>query len=165
MNEWSIAGAVQIYQKPACGINYFLSAVLVKGNSIVICSDGGWDLLENMLVGSIFGHPSACNVKPNQTYFQHQEHNHLSTAEVQLTHVIHRSSCTAWLGKPGLPNPIVVCTNERTCSLSSVIAMLSYVLFYWSKPHVALVILAVMRGWVSSLYFLQMLLISGYVLI
>ena len=72
MNEWSIAGAVQIYQKPACGINYFLSAVLGKGNSIVICSDGGWDLLENMLVGSIFGHPSACNVKPNQTYFQHQ---------------------------------------------------------------------------------------------
>ena len=107
MNEWSIAGAVQIYQKPACGINYFLSAVLGKGNSIVICSDGGWDLLENMLVGSIFGHPSACNVKPNQTYFQHQEHNHLSTAEVQLTHVIYTQVFLygmAWQARLAKPN-------------------------------------------------------------
>ena len=58
----------------------------------------------------------------------------------------------------GLPNPIVVCTNERTRSLSSVIAKVSYVLFYWSRPH------AIIRGWVSSSCFLQILLITGYVL-
>ena len=37
-------------------------------------------------------------------------------------------------------------------------------LFYWSKPHVTLAIHAIMGGWVSSSYFLQILLISGYVL-
>ena len=54
---------------PACGINYFVSAVLCKDNANLICSDGRWDLLANMFVGLIFGHPrpSACNVKRNQT--------------------------------------------------------------------------------------------------
>ena len=65
----------------------------------------------------------------------------------------------------GLPNPMMVCTNERTRSISPVIAKLSYVLFYWSKPHAALAIHAIMRGWVSRSYFLQLLLISSYVLL
>ena len=64
----------------------------------------------------------------------------------------------------GLPNPILAWTNERTHTLSSVIAKLSYVLFYWSRPHVALAIHAIMRGWVSSSYFLQIVLISAKIM-
>ena len=49
-----------------------------------------------------------------------QRHDRLSMAWVQLTH--------GYTGLPvrhGLPNPIVVCTNEKACSLCSVIPVLS----------------------------------------
>ena len=36
-------------------------------------------------------------------------------------------------------------------------------IFYWSRSYVALAIHAIMRGWVSSSYYQQILLISGYV--
>ena len=62
-----------------------------------------------------------------------------------------------------LPNPIVVCTNDRTCSLSSVIAKLSYMFSHWSRPHVCLAIYAILRGWVSCTQFQQNWLISGHV--
>ena len=63
----------------------------------------------------------------------------------------------------GLPNPIVVCTNERTGSLSSVIAKPSYMFSHWSRPHVGLAIYAIMRGWVNCTQFQQNSLISGHV--
>ena len=62
-----------------------------------------------------------------------------------------------------LPNPIVVCTNNRTCSLSSVIAKLSYMFSHWSRPHVCLAIHAILRGWVSCTQFQQNSLTSGHV--
>ena len=46
----------------------------------------------------------------------------------------------------GLPNPIVVSINARTCSLSSAIAKPSYMFSHWSRPHVGLAIYAIMRG-------------------
>ena len=69
-----------------------------------------------------------------------------------------------WLPvRHGLPNPIVVCTNERTCSLSSVITKLSYMFSHWFRPHVGLAIHANLRGWVNCTQFQQNSLISGHV--
>ena len=63
----------------------------------------------------------------------------------------------------GLPNPIFVCTNKRTCSFSSVIASISYKFFHWSRPHVGLAIRAILRGWVNCTKFQRYSLVSGHV--
>ena len=70
---------------------------------------------------------------------------------------------TGLLVRHGLPNLIVVCTNERTCSLSSAITKLSYMFSHWSRPHLGLAIHAIMRGWVHCTQFQQNSLISGHV--
>ena len=62
-----------------------------------------------------------------------------------------------------LPNPIVVWTNEMTCSLSSLITKLSYMFSHWSRPQLGLAIHAIMRGWVHCTQFQQNSLISGHV--
>ena len=64
-----------------------------------------------------------------------------------------------------LPNPIVVYTNDRTRSLGSVIAKLSYMFSHWSRPHVCLAIRAILRCWVSCTQFHQNSLISGLVFV
>ena len=63
----------------------------------------------------------------------------------------------------GLPNPIVVCTNERRCSKDLWLQSLSYTFFHWSRPHVGLATPAFLRGWVSSVQFQQNWLIGGHV--
>ena len=55
------------------------------------------------------------------------------------------SGLTVW---HGLPNPIMVFTNERTCSLS-----LSCMFFHWSRPQWGLSIHAFLRGCVMVPYF------------
>ena len=71
------------------------------------------------------------------------------TAWVQLTHVIRRRQDFLYSVQHGLPNPILICTNKRTNSLSSVIAKPSHKFSHWPRPHVGLAFPAIMRGWVN----------------